>query len=59
MSALGEGFPAFSDVEPAASAPTVDLYLDYQCPACASFEAALGRTINDLAQQGTSSWSTT
>jgi protein-disulfide isomerase len=53
VSALGEGFPAFSDVEPAAGAPTVDVYLDYQCPACASFEGALGPTINDLAQQGT------
>ena len=53
VSALGEGFPAFSDVAPAAGAHTVDVYLDYQCPACASFENALGPTMNDLAQQGT------
>jgi protein-disulfide isomerase len=52
VSALGEGFPAFTDVTPAAGAPTVDVFLDYQCPACASFEGALGPTMTGLAQEG-------
>ena len=52
VTALGAGFPAFADVTPAAGAPTVDVYLDYQCPACASFEGALGPTMNALATEG-------
>jgi protein-disulfide isomerase len=52
VSALGEGFPAFQDVTANSGAPTVDVYEDFQCPACASFEAALGSTLQDLAQSG-------
>ncbi len=49
---LGAGFPAFTDVTPAEGAPTLDIYEDFQCPACAGFEAALGSTIEDLASSG-------
>ncbi len=52
VSELGAGFPAFTDVTAAAGAPTVDVYEDFQCPACAQFEAQLGATVTDLAQQG-------
>ena len=52
VSALGEGFPAYQDVTADPGAPTVDVYEDFQCPACASFEAALGPTLQDLAQSG-------
>lgn len=52
VSELGAGYPAFADVTPVAGAPTLDVYEDFQCPACASFEAALGPTIEDLASSG-------
>jgi protein-disulfide isomerase len=52
VSALGAGYPAFQDVTAVANAPTVDIYEDFQCPACASFEAALGETFTGLAQEG-------
>ena len=49
---MGKGYPAFADVTPAAGAPTVDLYEDFQCPICGQFEAELGPTFQDLASQG-------
>ncbi|MGG5257295.1 DsbA family protein [Phycicoccus avicenniae] len=49
---MGKGYPAFADVTPAANAPTVDLYEDFQCPVCAQFEGILGPTIEDLAKSG-------
>ena len=52
VSALGAGYPAFQDVTPAANAPTVDIYEDFQCPACASFEAALGSTFQGWPRTG-------
>lgn len=52
VSALGAGYPAFQDVTAAANAPTVDIYEDFQCPACASFEAALGSTFEEQATAG-------
>lgn len=52
VSELGEGFPAYADVTPVEGAPTLEVYEDFQCPACASFEAALGSTIEDLAASG-------
>jgi protein-disulfide isomerase len=52
VSELGAGYPAFADVTPVEGAPTLDVYEDFQCPACASFEAALGSTIEDLASSG-------
>lgn len=32
--------------------PVVDLYVDYQCPACKGFEAAFGPTLAEMAQAG-------
>jgi protein-disulfide isomerase len=52
VSELGQGYPAFQDVTPAANAPLVDVYVDYQCPACASFEAVVGSTFTGLAEEG-------
>jgi protein-disulfide isomerase len=49
---MGQGYPAFASVTAAAGAPTVDLYEDFQCPICAQFEAALGSTMQGLAQDG-------
>ncbi|MGL5851597.1 MAG: DsbA family protein [Phycicoccus sp.] len=48
----GAGYVAFPDVTPAAGAPTLDVYEDFQCPACARYEETLGSTIRELAQQG-------
>ncbi|PRY17973.1 DsbA family protein [Kineococcus rhizosphaerae] len=36
----------------AVGAPTVDVWLDYQCPYCKQFEAAAGSTVVDLAASG-------
>lgn len=52
VSQLGAGYPAFQDVTAASGAPTVDLYEDFQCPACAAFEKALGQTFQDQAKAG-------
>ncbi|KGN38817.1 membrane protein [Knoellia subterranea KCTC 19937] len=50
--AMGEGFVANKDVTLVAGAPTLDVYEDFQCPACAQFEQVMGATIDDLASQG-------
>ncbi|EAP99268.1 putative membrane protein [Janibacter sp. HTCC2649] len=50
--AMGEGFVANKDVTLAAGAPTLDVYEDFQCPACAQFERIMGSTVTDLAAQG-------
>ena len=52
VAALGAGFPAFADATLAAGAPTLDVYEDLQCPACAQFESIMGPTIEDLGSQG-------
>ena len=49
---LGAGYPAFQDVTAASGAPTIDIYEDFQCPACAAFEQALGSTFQDQAKAG-------
>ncbi|HYN30507.1 MAG TPA: thioredoxin domain-containing protein [Dermatophilaceae bacterium] len=50
--AMGEGFRAYSDAPAKAGAPTVDIFEDFQCPACAQFEQVLGPTVKDLATSG-------
>jgi len=37
---------------PAANVPVLDLYEDFQCPACKTFEDAASSTIEELVQQG-------
>lgn len=49
---MGQGFNAFADVTPKAGAPTLDLYLDFQCPACKGFEDAFGSTLTEQATAG-------
>lgn len=50
--AMGQGFVANKDVTLVSGAPTLDIYEDFQCPACGTFERGLGETINGLADQG-------
>ena len=50
--AMGEGLVANKDVTLVAGAPTLDIYEDFQCPACAQFERVMGGTIAELAEQG-------
>jgi len=52
VSELGAGYPAFQGVTAQSGAPTLDVYEDFQCPACKAFEDALGPTIEGLAQGG-------
>ncbi len=49
-SAMGAGILANPDAP--ASAPTMDLYEDFQCPNCGQFEKALGQQVTTLADQG-------
>lgn len=52
VGAMGEGFVANKDVQLVAGAPTLEIYEDFQCPACAQFEQAVGPTIKQLADDG-------
>lgn len=52
VTAMGQGFRAYADVTPKEGAPTVDVYEDFQCPACKQFEALTGSTIATLAKEG-------
>jgi protein-disulfide isomerase len=49
---MGEGFVANKDVTLVDGAPTLDIYEDFQCPACAQFERIMGPTVDELAKQG-------
>lgn len=49
---MGEGFVANADVTLVPGAPTLDIYEDFQCPACAQFEQVMGKTVVELAEQG-------
>ncbi|KRE41295.1 DsbA family protein [Knoellia sp. Soil729] len=49
---MGSGFVANKDVTLVDGAPTLDIYEDFQCPACAQFERIMGPTVDELAKQG-------
>ncbi len=49
---MGQGVVASHDQQREAGAPTVDVYEDFQCPHCATFERALGATLQDQAVLG-------
>lgn len=49
---MGKGFVANKDATLVAGAPTLDIYEDFQCPACAQFEQVMGSTVRELADQG-------
>lgn len=49
---MGQPFVPERDTEAAADAPTVDVYEDFRCPACAAMEGAFGKTMEDLADEG-------
>lgn len=51
-SALGSGYPAFQDVTAKPNAPTMDVFEDFQCPACRAFEGAFGSTLESAAKAG-------
>ncbi|MBK8460281.1 MAG: thioredoxin domain-containing protein [Micropruina sp.] len=38
--------------KPVAGAPVVQLFVDYQCPVCKSFEGIFGPTLKDMASKG-------
>lgn len=49
---MGKGFVANKDAALVAGAPTLEIYEDFQCPACAQFEQVMGGTVRELADQG-------
>ncbi len=49
---MGQGLPAFAGVTAAAGAPTLDIFEDFQCPACKLFEDPMGPKIKELAEAG-------
>lgn len=49
---MGGPYPAFQDVTAKEGAPTVEVFEDFQCPACGQFEGVLGGTLKELAAAG-------
>ncbi len=50
---MGEGFTVvFPGVQLVDGAPTLDIFEDFQCPACGQFEGAFKPTIEELAKAG-------
>ena len=49
---MGTAYTAFADATPKAGAPTVEVFEDFQCPACQQAEGILGSTLAELAQAG-------
>lgn len=47
----GYGVVMFAD-KAKADTPVIDVYLDYQCPDCKSFEESFGVLLNELAEEG-------
>lgn len=50
--AKGEPLEPYADADPAKDAPVVDVYEDFRCPACKTFEQYEGDTITQLAEDG-------
>lgn len=48
----GQPFEPYAGAKPAKDAPVVDIYEDFRCPACKSFEQATGETVTALAEDG-------
>lgn len=46
------GITVFPEATPKEGAPTVELYLDYQCPNCKNLEAQMGPWFKSLADKG-------
>ena len=49
---MGAGFTAYADATLKAGAPTLDVFEDFQCPACKLFEDQMGATVASLAREG-------
>lgn len=49
---IAEGYNPFPAVTAKTGAPTVDVFEDFQCPACGQFEAAVGESITTAAKAG-------
>mgnify|MGYP003382638713 CR=1 FL=1 len=49
---MGQGLPAFTDATVVTGAPTLEVFEDFQCPACKIFEDAMGETIAKLGTEG-------
>lgn len=48
----GEPLEPYADAEPAKDAPVVDVYEDFRCPHCKTFEQATGEKTTELAEDG-------
>ncbi|MGE9783256.1 DsbA family protein [Janibacter sp. CX7] len=48
----GEPIEPFASAKPAEDAPVVDVYEDFRCPICRTFESSMGDSINELAKDG-------
>ena len=48
----GEPIEPYADAKPAEDAPVVDIYEDFRCPHCQTFEQATGETVTKLAEDG-------
>lgn len=49
---VDEGYRSFAGVDLRPGAPVVTVFEDFQCPACAQLEGAIGATLNELAADG-------
>lgn len=48
----GQPIEPFAAAEPADDVPVVDVYEDFRCPVCQTFEQTMGDTIEELARDG-------
>lgn len=50
--AMSGGYRVYADVKAKEGAPTVDVYEDFQCPACAEMEGRIGNALETAAKAG-------